>query len=132
VNSAVLRAHGLRYLRAHAERLAVVVPARVARGWGALHPLGQARAERDDGRVFDVQVVGVVLDWLLLALFVVGVVRIRRRRRPIAALVGPVLMATLLLAATYGNSRFHEVAEPVLIVGAVVGICGLTTLTERR
>ena len=129
-SSAVLRAKGLRYLRDHAERLLVVVPARVGRAWGLFHPFGQARAEEDDGRVFATQATGVALDWVLLPLFVVGVVALRRRAVP---LVGPVLLVTLLVAASYGNSRFRELAEPALIVGAVAGArVVLTALTERR
>jgi 4-amino-4-deoxy-L-arabinose transferase-like glycosyltransferase len=131
VNSAVLRSTGLRYLRAHTARLPVVMPARVGRAWGVLHPLGQARSEEADGRVFGTQAVGVVVDWLLTPLFVLGVILLHRRGRPITVLVGLVVMVTLLTALTYGSSRFREVAEPALIIGAVAG-ARLTISHERR
>ena len=121
VNSAVLRSTGLRYLRQHRDRLPVVMPARVGRAWGLLHPFGQARAEEADGRVFGIQAAGVAVDWALLLLFLFGVIRLRARRVALALLVGPVLMVTALCALSYGNSRFREVAEPALVIGAVVG-----------
>lgn len=117
-NAAVLRAQGLRYAREHAGRLPVVVPARIGRAWGVFHPFGQARAEEADGRVFATQAAGVVLDWVLLPLFVVGVVALRRRAVPLVALVA---MVTVVVAMSYGNSRFREIGEPALIIGAVAG-----------
>lgn len=120
--SAALRDEGLRYLREHAERLPVVVAARVGRAFGLFHPFQQARAEVNDARVYWTQATGTVLDWVLLPLFAVGVVRLRRRGASVAPLVGPVVLVTLLVAATYGNSRFREVAEPAVVIGAVAAL----------
>jgi hypothetical protein len=125
-NSVRLRDAGLRYARDHVGRVPVVVAARVARGWGVLHPFGQARAERHDGRVVWTQTTGVVLDWVLLPLAVVGLVALGRRGIP---LLGPLAMVTVVVAVAYGNSRLREVAEPALVIAATYG---LTTLTERR
>ena len=125
--SAELRASGLNYLRQHRDRLPLVVPARVGRAWGIVHPFGQARAEEADGRVFGLQAAGVLVDWALLVFFVLGVTALRARRVPLALLVGPVLMVTALCALTYGNSRFREVAEPALIIGAVAGMVAVST-----
>lgn len=130
-NSAVLRNAGLRYARDHASRLPLVAPARLLRAWGVLHPFGQARAEVTDGRVLGAQVAGVVLDWVLVPLFLVGVIALRRRGRPIAPLVGMVALVSLLVALSYGSSRLRELAEPALIVGAVAGIDSLL-FTRRR
>lgn len=121
-NSRFLREQGLHYLRSHAERLPVVVPARVARGWGLFHPFQQARAEVNDARVYATQATGVVLDWVLLPLFVLGVLRLRREGRSVAALVGPLLLVTLLMAGSYGNSRFRELAQPALVIGATTAV----------
>jgi hypothetical protein len=115
-NSVRLRDAGLRYAHDHVGRVPVVVAARVARGWGVLHPFGQARAERHDGRVV----------WTQTTLAVVGLVALGRRGIP---LLGPLAMVTVVVAVAYGNSRLREVAEPALVIAATYG---LTTLTERR
>jgi 4-amino-4-deoxy-L-arabinose transferase-like glycosyltransferase len=133
VNAALMRRQGLEYAGDHAARLAaVVVPARVGRAYGVFHPLGQASNETSEGRVFGTQVAGVVIDWLLVPLFVVGVVALRRRGHAVAALVGPVVFVTVVVALSYGVSRFRELSEPALIVGAVAGFLALTSLAERR
>ena len=132
VNAALMRRQGVDYARDHAGRLAsVVVPARVARAFGVLHPFGQARAETSEGRVFGTQAAGVVLDWFLVPLFIVGVMALRRRGLAVAPLVAPVVFVTAVVVISYGVSRFRELGEPALIVGAVAVILTLTTLTER-
>lgn len=133
VNAALMRRQGVRYARDHAGRaIGVVVPARLGRAYGVFDPLGQARNETSEGRVFGTQVAGVVLDWFLVPLFVVGVVALRRRRCPIAPLVGPVAFVTVVVVLSYGVSRFRELGEPALIVGAVAGLLSLTSFTEHR
>ena len=133
VNAALMRREGIGYARHHATRaISVVVPARLGRAYGVFHPLGQATNETTEGRVFGTQVAGVVLDWFLVPLFLFGLLALRRRRRSIAPLVGPVLFVTAVVVLSYGVSRFRELGEPALIVGAVTGIFALTELGERR
>jgi 4-amino-4-deoxy-L-arabinose transferase-like glycosyltransferase len=130
--SAAMRRAGIEYATDHAGRLPVVAAARVARAWGVLHPVGQARAEAREGRVSGVQLAGVVADWLLVPLFALGAWRLRRRAVPLVAMVALVVVLSVL---AYGNTRFREVAEPALIVGAMAGIAldlpRRTSLTER-
>jgi 4-amino-4-deoxy-L-arabinose transferase-like glycosyltransferase len=133
VNSSLMRHQGIAYARKHATRaVSVVVPARLGRAYGVFHPLGQATNETTEGRVFGTQVAGVVLDWFLVPLFVLGVIALRRRGRSVAALVGPVAFVSVIVVLSYGVSRFRELGEPALIVGAVAGIFALTSLAEHR
>jgi 4-amino-4-deoxy-L-arabinose transferase-like glycosyltransferase len=123
--SAAMRRAGIDYATGHAGRWPVVVPARVGRAWGFLHPVGQARAEAREGRVSGVQLAGVVADWVLLPLFVLGAWHLRRRAVPLVAMLG---LVVVLSVVAYGNTRFREIAEPALIVGSMAG----TALTARR
>ncbi|MCU1483768.1 MAG: hypothetical protein JWN67_514 [Actinomycetia bacterium] len=123
--SSAMRKAGIDYATDHAGRLPVVAAARVARAWGVLHPVGQARAEGREGRVSGVQLAGVVADWFLLPLFALGAWRLRRRAVPLVAMVALVIGLSVV---AYGNTRFREIAEPALIVGAMAG----TTLTSDR
>jgi 4-amino-4-deoxy-L-arabinose transferase-like glycosyltransferase len=133
VNAALMRHEGMEYARHHLARaVSVVTPARLGRAYGVFHPLGQASNETTEGRVFGTQVAGVVVDWVVVPLFVVGVLALRRQRRTIAPLVGPVAFVTAVVALSYGVSRFRELGEPALIVGAVSGAFALTAFAERR
>jgi hypothetical protein len=116
------RRAGIDYARDHASRVPVVVAARVARTWGAWNPLRQTDYESLEGRPKPWINAGWVVEWLVLALAVVGAVVQRRRRRPLWLVVGPVAVATLTAIVGYGNSRFRMVAEPGLVVLAAVGI----------
>ena len=135
-SSARLRRAGLDHIGANLDRLPVVAGARVARAWGVLHPTDQARAEAREGRVAGTQLAGVVLDWLLLPLFVGGLVLLRRRDREVVALVAPVLLGLVVVVVAYGNTRFREVGEPALVVGAAAAVVltagRRTPLTEQR
>ena len=71
------------------------------------------------------QLVGVVADWLLVALFVLGAWRLGRRAAPLVAMLA---LVVVLSVVAYGNTRFREIAEPALIVGAMAG----TALTGTR
>jgi 4-amino-4-deoxy-L-arabinose transferase-like glycosyltransferase len=131
-SSARMRRAGTTYASSHAGRLPVVAAARVGRAWGIVHPVGQARAEGREGRVAGVQLAGVIADWFLFPAFLLGVVALRRPAVPLVAML--VLVAVISVLA-YGNTRFREIAEPALIVGAMAGILltspRRTALTER-
>jgi 4-amino-4-deoxy-L-arabinose transferase-like glycosyltransferase len=131
-SSARMRQAGITFATNHAGRLPVVAAARVGRSWGVVDPVGQARAEAREGRVTGVQLAGVFADWLLLPAFVLGVVALGRRAVPLVAMLGLVVVISVL---AYGNTRFREIAEPSLIVGAMAGICltwdRRTSLTEH-
>ena len=64
---------------------------------------------------------------LLLPAAVLGARDLRRRRVPLTALVGPLVIAVLVVAAFYGIPRFRIAGEPSLVVLAGIGIAGLMT-----
>lgn len=121
-SSARLRRAGVEHATDRLGRLPIVAGARVARAWGALHPVEQAQAEAREGRVEGTQLAGVVLDWILLPAWLLGLVLLRRRRRAVVALVTPVVLGLVVVLVAYGNTRFREVGEPALIVGAAAAI----------
>jgi 4-amino-4-deoxy-L-arabinose transferase-like glycosyltransferase len=131
VDSARLRDNGIEYAREHLGRLPVVVGARIARGWGLLQPFGQAEHEAEtEARVVGTQQAGVVLTWVLLPLALVGAWLLRERGALVV--LGPVLTATVLFAGTYGISRFGEVAQPAMVVGAAVAVTSVIDRVRRR
>jgi 4-amino-4-deoxy-L-arabinose transferase-like glycosyltransferase len=122
---------GLDYARDHAGRLAaLVVPARVLRGWGVWEPTAGARSEAVESRRYGWQLLGWGAGLALLAAAALGARELLRRRVEIGPLLAVVGAVTLVLAGSWGNSRFRVVADPALAIlasGLVVRV-----LSARR
>lgn len=116
-----LRAEGLRYLRAHVDRLPVVMAARVGRLW-SVYRVDQAVGGEVEGRPGWATTAGVAFWWLTVPAALVGTLVLRRERRPVWPLWVPVMMVTALAAVFYGTARFRVPAEPGLAVLAAVAV----------
>lgn len=122
------RSGGLRYARDHAGRLPRVVAVRVARTWGVFHRFRQqVFYESFEGRNLRWHTFATRVGWGVLALAAAGTAVVARRRQDRTGLrlvlAAPVLV-TITSAATYGNQRFRELAEPSLAVLAAVALVG--------
>lgn len=116
----VYRHRGLRYLRHHEGRLPAVVAARLGRVWDVYQPWAQGTFFSGlEGRRPGATHVGLVAYWLLLPLALAGALLVRRDRW---ILLAPVVMVTLVAAATYGTTRFRMAAEPSIVLLAAVAL----------
>lgn len=113
-----------------AERVPLVMAARVGRVAGVFQPFWLARAAQDEGRPHAAALGGWAVSIALLPATVVGGVALRRRRAPLAAVLAPVAVVVVGAALTYGHPRFRAPAEPVLVVLAAIGIA--TWIEARR
>jgi 4-amino-4-deoxy-L-arabinose transferase-like glycosyltransferase len=119
----VYRDRGLRYMRHHSGRLPAVVAARLGRLWDVYRPWTQGTFfSATEGRRPRATHVALVVYWLLLPLAIAGALLLRRRRRELWILLAPVLMVTLVAAATYGTTRFRMAAEPSIVLLAAVAL----------
>jgi len=127
------RQRGLDYLADHPGRLvAHVVPKRVGRYWGAYAPIQQLRAdELVEERPFRLSVLGYAQFLGVVALSVVGIAEVRRRRGPLLALLALPVTGTLVAAATFGTTRYRVTAEVALVLLAAVGIAVLSARRPR-
>ncbi len=116
---ATLRSRGLRYADDHLSRLPVVVAARLAATWGLFHPF---RSSNDEGRNVTVSNIGVLFYYPLAALALLGAWALRRRRAELWVLVAPLVLVSLVSAATYGSLRLRYLAELPLVLLAAVGV----------
>ncbi len=123
---------GLDYARENASQLPKVVAARVLRQWDLFRPWQNADLAPVEGRNRDAARAGLVMYYGLLAGSAVGVVALRRRRRPILPLVAQIVSVTLTAAYAYGTTRFRVPAEPVLCIFAAVGLVTLSPHVRRR
>ncbi len=118
-NEAVQAAHdqsvGVQYALHHVGRWPAVAAARIERLWGVRGPF-----ETNSGRAPWAQDAGVIMYYLLLAPALYGLLLLRRRRRPVWALVAPAVSVTIAAVLGYGFLRLREPAEITLVVLAAV------------
>ena len=115
------RKAALRYARDHAGRGAVVGGLRVLRLWSFYAIDAQTRL---DGRDRGVQTAGVAMFYPLLLLGIGGGVLlwVRGRRRMLAVMLAPVLVATATAALSYGLPRLRQIADVSLVALAGVAL----------
>jgi len=125
-----LRRRGVDYASDHAGRVPAVVGVRVMRTWEAWSPRRAAVLESGLGdRHIRAQQASTAALYLLVPLAVAGLVALRRRGQPLRMLVAPLVLVTLVSAATYGTTRFRAAAEVPIVVLASVALTGIW---ERR
>ncbi len=128
----VTRAEGTAYLRAHAGRVPLVVGARVLRAWGLFDPWQQARLDVLQTRSIGWQQLAWPPSVLVLVAAIPGIVRLRRNRLALVLVAGPVVIATVVVATTFGNPRYVVAATPSLCVGVAVTAMAVADRVGRR
>jgi len=123
----VYRRTAIDYMKAHEGRAAIVVLARVGRTWGLYRPGDMINFNVGEGREKWVTRLGMVVYYPTLIAAIAGAVVLwrRRRRHALWVLVVPVIVVTIGVAATYGQTRFRAAAEPSLALLAAVAISSL-------
>jgi 4-amino-4-deoxy-L-arabinose transferase-like glycosyltransferase len=125
VVSRVYRDRAVDYIRAHKQRTAVVVLARIGRDWGLYRPGDMPGWNVAEGRPRWVTELGMAFYYPLLAFAIGGIVVLRRRRTRQWPLLVPPIIVTVGTVLAYGQTRFRVPAEPSLVVLAAVGIAAL-------
>ncbi|HEU4975926.1 MAG TPA: glycosyltransferase family 39 protein [Baekduia sp.] len=120
--SAAYRDRGVRYIKAHLDRVPVVVGVRLLRQLDLYRPTQSALLQASEGRRFKVALWGIRWYWGMLALAIAGAVLLRRRRAPMQILAAPVALAFLVAVFVYGSTRLRVVMEPVIVVCAAVAV----------
>lgn len=112
----------LTYLRHHTGRLPVVVAARVGRLWDVFRPFQTARFDQGEGRPLEASWAGIWAFYLLAPLAIAGIFVLGRAGATRWPLLMPVVLVTILAAATYGIVRFRAPAEVSIVVLAAVAV----------
>ncbi|MDQ1476207.1 MAG: hypothetical protein QOE62_1436 [Actinomycetota bacterium] len=133
VVSSALRRRGLDYAKAHAGRAPIVVLARLGRTWSLFRPVDMIRLNTGEDREEWVTRLGLIAYYPTLALAIVGVIVLARRRAFVAlwVLLVPVSIVTINTVITYGQTRFRAGAEPSLALLAAVGAVALVGRVRR-
>jgi 4-amino-4-deoxy-L-arabinose transferase-like glycosyltransferase len=133
VNDSELRHLATKYIRAHLDRLPVVLAAREGRTWGLFRPFQQFRLDLIRGNIafFWLQ----YFFYLAMVPFAIGgVVVLWRGRRaslwPMIALIG---MVAFTVASTFGSTRYRAPADVAIALLAAVGVdAALRAFAGRR
>lgn len=111
------------YMDAHKGRLPVVVAARIGRMWGLYAPIQGANLDILFERRGQVPVrTGLAMYYVLLALSVVGLVVLFKRKVTIIPFVGIAAMVTFTAAASFGVTRYRTPVDLILCILAAVAL----------
>ncbi len=122
VTAARQRTQAFTYMRQRVLRLPQVMTVRVARLWSLYNPVQMGDTSQGEGRPFVISLAGLAMYWVLAPLAVFGALTLRRRRVPLAPILAPVVLVTLVAAAFYGLVRFRAPAEVSIAVLAAVAL----------
>ncbi len=126
---------GVQYIKDHKGRVPVVVAARVGRMWGVYRPGQQVQIDAvSEGRGLWLARVALITFYEMVAVAVVGLVILRRRRVPILPLVSMAVLVTLVAGLAIPVTRYRvplEVAMAVL-AGVVADQCLRWWSARRR
>jgi 4-amino-4-deoxy-L-arabinose transferase-like glycosyltransferase len=128
--SQVARAYrdmGLRYMRDHADRLPVVVAARVGRIWQVYRPFQNVWLSTGELRPRWAALAGLWTYWVMLPFAAFGGWLTWRRKVSVIPLVAQVVLVTFIAATVYATSRFALPADVVILVLTGVAIDGIIT-----
>lgn len=126
VVDAHFRKRAIEYLKEHKSRVPVVIAARNLRVWGWFRPFQQADFGRfDDNREYWLSRWGLGQLYVAEALGLAGFIILRRRRWTVFPLVMPLLIVTVSVTMTFGNTRYRAFADPVLVVLSAVTLDAL-------
>lgn len=118
------------YLGDHLGELPGVMAARLGRITGVYSPVNTMVSDQVlEGHAWLPSRFGFLGLWLQVPFAVAGTVALRRRRRPLAPLLGPIVNVVLVTMVVFGLSRYRLSADLPLAVLAAVG---LVALAERR
>lgn len=124
-SAAELRAEGIAYVRANLDEVPGVVAARLGRTVGLYRFDQQVDFARFEGRTPQWDRLGTRAFQLLSVVAVAGALAPWRGRGPRWVLAVPVAAVVVTVAATYGNFRFRAVADPAVVVLAVLAVADL-------
>ena len=129
---AAYRRRGIAYARDHLGRLPFVLLAREGRMWDMYRPRESVNFGEIEGRDRNVTRAGQRVYWAALPVALIGLVLLRRRRRPIFPIVAQIGLVAITAVLAYGAVRFRMPADIALVVLVGVALDALFGNTRFR
>ncbi len=132
--SKIYRKKALTYLLDHKRRFPLVVLARIGRASSLYKPIEMIDYNTGENRERFVAWPGLITYYMMLGPGIVGLGALLRCRERRAAwvLMVPAITVTLVVAATYGQTRFRATAEPSLVILSALGTLWMIDAIRRR
>lgn len=113
----------IRYIRTHSSALPSVELARLGRTWGFYRPLQQVRLDsRESGRNVPAAWFGLGLYFAMLAASIWGALVLRRRGITLIPVLALVVLVTIAVVITFGQTRYRAPAEIALVLLTAVAV----------
>jgi 4-amino-4-deoxy-L-arabinose transferase-like glycosyltransferase len=119
------------YVRAHSDQLPRVVLQRIGRTFGLYQPQRQLQLDTIERRQLPASEVGLVMFYALALASVAGTVILRRRGTPVLPLLSLVLIVTLAVAVTFGQTRYRASAEVSFVLLGSVALAAAAKAIRR-
>lgn len=111
------------YIENHADRLPVVMVARVGRMFEFYKPFDNVRYNSSiEDRGTWQPWAALYFYWAMLPFGLIGVVKLRRSGVALSPLLGPIVGVTITAAITFGIARYRAQSDAALVILAAVGI----------
>ncbi len=121
VQASEAQSYAMHYIRSHESRFATVEGVRLGRAFGFFRPIQQIQLDANvETRPYRWALVGLGMYYAMLALSVVGVVLLRRRRIPVLPLLAVGLEVIVSVLLTFGNTRYRTPFEVSLVLLSAV------------
>lgn len=124
----------IEYMSDHKGRVPVVVLARLGRTWGFFRPGQQLYFDyAESSRDVPASRVGLVMYWAMVPAAIAGAVILRRRGIPLSPMWPLVLIVTVAVIITFGQTRYRAPAEvPLVLLTAVAVDAALQRWSSHR
>ncbi len=122
----------IHYIEAHKVRAAEIVALRVLRAWNFYDPNAQVLFDYQDARPHWVSYLALAEYYEILALSVVGVVGLVRRKLLVWPYLGLIAGATFAVASTFSNGRYRVEGDLAMALLAGYGIEWLVQRARRE
>jgi 4-amino-4-deoxy-L-arabinose transferase-like glycosyltransferase len=122
------------YMSDHADRLPVVFLARLGRTWAFYRPLQQLEFdEAESARDVPAARVGLAMYLVMIPAAIAGAIVLRRRGAPLSPMWAIVVIVTVAVVVTFGQTRYRTPAEvPLVLLTAVAVDTALVRWSSRR
>jgi 4-amino-4-deoxy-L-arabinose transferase-like glycosyltransferase len=131
---AAARTAGFKYMGEHADRLPVVIPARLGRTFGLFQPTKSISNDLlfEEAHISRLAYAALAQYWLYLGLGIAGCVVLYRRRVALLPFLAPAATVVVITVIGYGGMRFRFAIDVIIPVLAAVTIDHLLTRRAAR
>jgi 4-amino-4-deoxy-L-arabinose transferase-like glycosyltransferase len=110
------------FIKAHRQRVPVVILARLGRAWGFYEPFQQVNFNTLEGWPKPMALANLWSTWAILGFLIYGIYTMKKRRVVLLPLVAVLITAALTVMLVGANIRYSAIEEPAIVILGSIGI----------